>query len=70
LNGLTGQEVTERLFEDSRILINNCGSKNGLDGDFIRIACRTKEENNHLVEGLKRMTNLTEADETDAIRAR
>ena len=70
LQGFTGQEVTERLFEDSRVLVNNCGLKNGLDGNFIRIACRTKEENNHLVESLKRIMNLAKADETDAIGAR
>jgi histidinol-phosphate/aromatic aminotransferase/cobyric acid decarboxylase-like protein len=70
LHGVTGQTVTERLFEDSRMLVNDCGSKNGLDGNFIRIACRTEEDNNHLVEALKRIAKSIEASETDAIGAR
>jgi histidinol-phosphate/aromatic aminotransferase/cobyric acid decarboxylase-like protein len=69
LHGITGQQITERLFEDSRVLVNNCGSKNGLVGNFIRIACRTKQENDHLVEALERMTNLIEVDEPDEIGA-
>ena len=69
LHGFTGQEVMERLFEDSRVLVNNCGSKNGLEGNFIRVACRNEEDNNHLVEALKRMANLTKAGEADAIKA-
>jgi histidinol-phosphate/aromatic aminotransferase/cobyric acid decarboxylase-like protein len=43
------------LFDDSRILVNNCGSKLGLDGNFIRGACRTDEDNNRLVEALLRI---------------
>ena len=70
LHGFTGQEVTERLFEDSRILVNNCGSKNGLDGDFIRIACRTEEDNNHLVEALKRIAKSIEVGKADVVKVR
>ena len=70
LHGFTGQEVTERLFEDSRILVNNCGSKNGLDGDFIRIACRTEEDNNHLVEALKRIAKPIEVGKADVVKVR
>jgi len=53
LNGFTSQELTDRLFESSRSLVNNCGSKGGLEGGFIRIACRTQEENMRLVDTLK-----------------
>ena len=70
LHGFTGQEVTERLFEDSRILVNNCGSKNGLDGDFIRIACRTEEDNNHLVEALKRIAKPIEVGKADMVKVK
>ena len=55
LYGFTAQELTDALFERSRILINNCGSKYGLDDHFVRIACRTEEENDWLVEVLKEM---------------
>lgn len=70
LHSFTGMELAERLFEDSRVLVNNCGSKNGLDGNFIRIACRTEEDNSRLVEALKRLANFAEASKTDAVKAR
>ena len=69
-HGFTGEEITEHLFEDSRFLVNNCGSKSGLHGNFIRIACRTEEDNGRLVEALKRIGKLIEASKTDAIGAR
>ena len=53
LDGRTAEEVTAGLFERSRVLINNCGSKHGLDDRFVRVACRTREENSKLVEALK-----------------
>ena len=70
LNGFTGQELTDRLFEDSRILVNNCGWKEGLEGDFIRVACRTGEDNDRLIEALKRLTRFTESGKIDAVQAR
>ena len=53
LYGQTGQELTNRLFEHSRALINNCSAKHGLDEQFVRIACRTGDENSRLVKALK-----------------
>ena len=70
LNGFTGQELTDRLFEDSRILVNNCGWKEGLEGDFIRVACRTGADNDRLIEALKRLTRFTESGKIDAVQAR
>ena len=70
LYGFTGPELTDRLFEDSRILVNDCGAKDGLDGNFIRIACRTEDDNNRLIEALKRITKFTESGKIEAIRAR
>ncbi len=60
LHGFTGEELAARLFGDSRILVNNCGSKLGLDGNFIRVACRTDEDNNRLVEALLRIDEFAE----------
>ena len=60
LHGFTGEELAARLFDDSRILVNNCGSKLGLDGNFIRVACRTDEDNNRLVEALLRIDEFAE----------
>jgi histidinol-phosphate/aromatic aminotransferase/cobyric acid decarboxylase-like protein len=70
LYGFTGEDLTNRLFEDSRVLVNNCGSKDGLQGNFIRIACRTEEDNSRLVEALKRLTKFIPADKTNAVGAR
>ena len=53
LYGLTAEELTNRLFEHSRALINDCGSKDGLDDSFVRIASRTQKKNTRLVEALK-----------------
>jgi len=70
LYGFTGEELESRLFEDSRILVNNCGSKDGLEGDFIRVACRTVEDNDRLVEALMRIAKSTESGKIDAAQAR
>ena len=51
-DGLTSTELTTRLFEQSRILINDCGRKRGLEGKYVRMASRTAEENAQLVEAL------------------
>jgi len=70
LYGFTGEKLTNRLFEDSRVLVNNCGSKDGLQGDFIRIACRTDEDNSRLVVALKRMAKFTDTNKTRAVDER
>lgn len=70
LYGFTGEELTTRLFEDSRVLVNNCGSKDGLEGNFIRIACRTEEDNDNLVEIFKRLAKFAGTDQADAVEVR
>ena len=67
LYGFTGEELAARLFEDSRVLVNNCGSKEGLEGNFIRIACRTEEDNTRLVEALMRLSEYTEPSKLEAM---
>ena len=66
-DGLTSSDLTARLFEESRILINDCGRKRGLDGRYVRMASRTAEENSQLVEALMDLALLPPAD--GAIRA-
>jgi len=61
LYGFTGEELAERLFEDSRILVNVCGSKEGLEDNFIRVACRTEEDNDRLLDALMRIARSIEA---------
>jgi len=53
LSGWTASNLTEKLFSKFKILINDCSQKNGLDGNFVRIASRTQEENADLIEALK-----------------
>ena len=70
LYGFTGEELAERLFEDCRVLVNNCGPKDDLEGNFVRIACRTEEDNGRLVEAFKRLAKFTEPGKFDAVQAR
>ena len=70
LYGFTGEELETRLFEDCRVLVNNCGSKEGLGGEFIRVACRTEEDNDRLVEAFMRLAKFTESGRLDAVQTR
>jgi len=70
LYGFTGQELAERLYEDCNVLVNDCGSKEGLEDNFIRIACRTEEDNGRLVEALLRLTKFAESGKAEAVEAR
>ena len=50
---MTSRELKERLLPH-RILVRDCASFMGLDGRFSRIAVRTGDENNRLLECLGR----------------
>lgn len=51
---LSGPEVTKRLFIKHNIYIKDCVGKTQPDADrYIRIASRTQEENNTLIDALK-----------------
>ena len=52
--GMSSRELKERLLPH-RILIRDCASFMGLSGRFFRIAVRSGEENNRLIEGLGRI---------------
>ena len=54
---LTGTKITARLFDEHRVLVNDCSRKQGLDYRFFRIASRTAEENEWLVRVLGAMTD-------------
>ena len=69
LHGFTGEELTTRLFEHSRTLINNCSSKDGLDDFFVRIATRAQEDNGRLIESLKQLGSFASPSERSAIPA-
>ena len=63
LYGFTATELTTRLFEEFRILINDCSRKKGLDGSFVRMASRTVEENARLVQALQALDATIPAEE-------
>ena len=53
LNGLTSEEVSLNLLIDHGVYVRNCSDKIGLDGEYIRIAARSFEENQLIYEALK-----------------
>ena len=63
LYGFTATELTTRLFEEFRVLINDCSRKKGLDGRFVRMASRTVEENAQLVQALQALDATIPAEE-------
>lgn len=52
-NAITSEELCTKLFTDYNIFIKDCSKKTSLDDKFIRIAVRTKQDNDTLIEALK-----------------
>ena len=50
--GMTAAQLQERLLPE-RILIRDCANFHGLDGRFFRVAVRTRQENERLVDALR-----------------
>lgn len=53
---LNGKQSAERLYREllkEHIIIRRCGNYQGLDDSFIRVAVRTEEQNNKLINALK-----------------
>lgn len=58
-----GPEVTQALFRDHGILIKDCAGKSMADGErYLRIACRSKLENERLAVALERVLGATSTD--------
>ncbi|MCL2184475.1 MAG: aminotransferase class I/II-fold pyridoxal phosphate-dependent enzyme [Treponema sp.] len=54
----TATELTFQLLNNFNILIKNCKSKCGFSNkEFVRIAVRSEEDNNRLLEALKKINN-------------
>lgn len=56
--GVTGRELQDRLLLDG-ILIRRCQNYDGLDDSFIRVAVRTRSENERLIIALKKALGNT-----------
>ena len=59
-SGCDSSELVSQLFDRHRVLVNNCGEKEGLDHSYLRIASRTDEENADLLKALHGMAGLWE----------
>jgi histidinol-phosphate/aromatic aminotransferase/cobyric acid decarboxylase-like protein len=58
----TGPAVTRALFTEHGILIKDCAGKSMADGErFLRIACRTKRENQRLAVALEKVLGVEPA---------
>jgi histidinol-phosphate/aromatic aminotransferase/cobyric acid decarboxylase-like protein len=56
LNGLLADEVSAKLLCDYGVYVRNCDDKIGLNGEFIRVAARTNQENAIILKALKNVT--------------
>jgi histidinol-phosphate/aromatic aminotransferase/cobyric acid decarboxylase-like protein len=54
LNNLSAKNLVIKLLLNDNIYLRNLDDKIGLDGEFVRIASRNKEENKYIIECLKR----------------
>lgn len=58
LNGLNAEEITTDLLCDFGVYVRNCDDKIGLDGQFIRVAARSMEENRVIIKALESVTQI------------
>jgi threonine-phosphate decarboxylase len=56
-NEREGANVWERLIVDHGIVVRNCGNFEGLDGSFMRVAVRGREDNQRLIRALTSVMN-------------
>ena len=52
INGKTSEEIMTTLLFDYGIYVRDCSDKIGLDGHYIRVASRSKEENKKIIQAL------------------
>lgn len=55
INGKSSFDVTMELLVDSNIYVRDCQDKIGLNGNFIRVASRTFEENLKIIDAFKKV---------------
>lgn len=55
----TSRQLTEKLLNEYNILIKDCDTKTGLEGqNFVRIAIRDRHDNDRLIDALKSLRGL------------
>ena len=52
----TAEELASDLFNQFNMIVNNQSKKVGLNGEFVRIASRTKEENLQIIDALRKLS--------------
>lgn len=52
----TAEELASDLFNQFNMIVNNQSKKTGLNGEFVRIASRTKEENLQIIDALRKLS--------------
>lgn len=57
LNDISANDLVIKLLLSDNIYLRNLDDKIGLDGEFVRIASRNKEENRYIIDCLKRHLN-------------
>lgn len=57
LNGMTSFDFTMELLASSGVYVRDCSDKIGLDGEFVRIASRSFEENLIIINSLNTLLN-------------
>jgi histidinol-phosphate/aromatic aminotransferase/cobyric acid decarboxylase-like protein len=53
LNGKTSDDVVTELLLDYGIYVRNCSDKIGLKGEFVRVASRSKQENEYIIDAFR-----------------
>ncbi len=59
VKGMKARELTKKLLWEHDILIKDLSQKEGVKGEFVRIAIRNEEDNNTFIEALKKCYSNT-----------
>ena len=58
MNGLTADDVSSDLICNYGVYVRNCNDKIGLEGEFIRVAARSRSENEIILNAIQNVTNI------------
>ena len=56
-NGLKADDFVTALLVKYGIYVRTCSDKIGLEGEYVRLASRTKEENTYIIQSLQDFFN-------------